>query len=361
VTDDRTGGKGAPVLEAPHRRREQLRTVSPAARIIEPLGYHAYRAGSWIVCRIPDRIAWSLVGTAMVAGAMLWPKKRRWSEENYAHVLGVEPGHPRARRMARRQYMHYGRYVVEIMKLPSLPRERVRRMVSSQSADSLEGVWKASNGVIIVATHLANNEAGITGCDGRGWPLSAVADDTAYSGIFSILEELRGMWGVKIVPWRNLREVFKVLRRKEFLILLIDWGYREDGIPVKWFGSWTRLPAGPAVLAGKTGASIVPVFMRREGDWQFVAEHGEPILVPSTEPREVLHATQKMADALEAWIRTAPDQWYVFKPHWPTTKEEEERIAAEAAAIEAGTAGLPQMADAGAASAPAASTAGASE
>ena len=47
------------------------------------------------------------------------------------------------------------------------------------------------------------------------------------------------------------------------LALLIDWGYRADGIPVRLFGAWTTLPAGPATLAAKTGATIVPVAIRR--------------------------------------------------------------------------------------------------
>ena len=40
----------------------------------------------------------------------------------------------------------------------------------------------------------------------------------------------------------------------EMLALLIDWGYRSDGIPVRLFGAWTTLPAGPATLAAKTGS-----------------------------------------------------------------------------------------------------------
>ena len=297
MTERRTGEKGA-ALVAPHRRREGF---SPA-HLLEPLGLYAYRTGAWLISHIPDRLAYRLLGWAMLAGYWLAPKKRRWVELNFSHVLGVEPGHPAARRMARRAYYHYGHYVTELMKLPSMGRDAAAEVMDPGSVDSIEAIWKSSKGVILVAAHLANNEAGMAGVASRGWPMNVVADDTSFEGIFELLEKQRAAWGVKVVPWRNLREVFRCLRRREFLTLLVDWGYHEDGIPVLWFDAWTRLPAGPAVLAAKTGASIVPVFMRRAGDWRFEAAHAEPILVSSTDPREILHATQKMADALEAGL-----------------------------------------------------------
>ena len=46
--------------------------------------------------------------------------------------------------------------------------------------------------------------------------------------------------------------------------LLVDWGYRSEGIPVRLFDAWTTLPAGPATLAAKTGAVVAPGRPRRE-------------------------------------------------------------------------------------------------
>ena len=69
---------------------------------------------------------------------------------------------------------------------------------------------------------------------------------------------LREEWGAHVIPWKNLREIFKVLRNREMLGLLIDWGYRSDGIPVRLFGAWTTLPAGGADVP----ASSVPCWTR---------------------------------------------------------------------------------------------------
>ncbi len=164
--------------------------------------------------------------------------------------------------------------------------------------------------------------------------MSAVADDSTFPELFELLREQRARWSVSLVPWRNLREVFGVLRRAEILALLIDWGYRSDGVPVRLFDAWTTLPAGPAVLSARTGAPILHVSVRR-------TEHGfrvtpSPIIrVASTEPAEILRASQALAAALEATIVAAPEQWYSFKPLWPAEEDEARSLAERAAAMAA--------------------------
>ena len=119
------------------------------------------------------------------------------------------------------------------------------------------------------------------------------------------------------------------------LALLVDWGYRPEDVPVRLFGAWTTLPAGPATLAGKTGAVILPVAARRLPDGRVHASIDRPILVASTSPADVLRATQEIADALERVIAAAPDQWYSFKPMWPESAAEATELEARAARMAA--------------------------
>jgi len=113
----------------------------------------------------------------------------------------------------------------------------------------------------------------------------------------------------------------------EMLALLVDWGYRSDGIPVRLFDSWTCLPAGPAVLAAKTGATILPIVVRRRPDGRMYVGADAPIKVRSTDPIEIGRATQAVALALQRIVAAAPDQWYSFKPMWPPTREEADALA----------------------------------
>ncbi len=315
-------------LDAPHRRSDD-----GYSRVIERVTVLAYRAASWVMGRLPEEPMVRLLGWVLQASYVVWPSKRRWSNDNFAHVLGLEPSDPAVRRLALRAYATYARYLVELMRLPQRPLDEVMGLTEAEGLDELEAIWRASGkGAIVTVPHIGNNEAAAAGLAHRGLPLSGVADDTGFPELLALLTRQREAWGVRTIMWRNLREMFGVLRRGEVLVLLIDWGYRPDGIPVRLFGDWTTLPAGPAVLAAKTGVPILPVAVRRHGDGRYVLTHDEFIGVASTEPAEIGRATQALADALGRAIAEAPDQWYSFKPMWPPTPEEAAELAGRAAA-----------------------------
>ncbi len=317
-------------LEAPHRRPEPASRLvrKTLAKAVEKAAVRGYRSVSWLIGHVPPGIARAAIGRGAQASYLAWPTKRRWSNANFGHVLGLPPTDRRVRRLALRAYHEYARYVVELMRLPAMPRSEAGQLVSGLELDGLEPIWKeAKGGLIFALGHVGNNEAVAAGVAARGWPVSVVADDSAYPELFEDFRRLRESWGIHVIPWRNLREIYGVLRRREMLALLVDWGYRSDGIPVRLFDAWTTLPAGPAALAAKTGSRIVPITIRRDAKDHFHVRWDAPIDVPSSAPADLLRATQQLADSLAASIKAAPEQWYSFKPMWPET-------AAESAALE---------------------------
>ena len=336
-------------LDAPHRRKGQ-RPPDPGAngvaglrlrfrrsrtqlarRPTERVAVVAYAAAVWVVAHVPQGLARWVIGTASQAGYVLWPTKRAWSNANFRRVVGAPADDTRVRRLALNAYREYARYLVETMRLESLsPDEAIERVVQTD-LDRIEEVWRSSEGGLIFALgHVGNNEAVAAGVANRGWPISVVADDSSFPEMFERFRRLREAWGVHVIPWRNLREIYAVLKRREMLALLIDWGYRSDGVPVRLFGEWTTLPAGPATLAAKTKSIILPVAIRRGDDGMFHVSFAPLIRVPSGSDADVARATQEIADRLQATIAAAPAQWYSFKPIWPATQAEADELEARA-------------------------------
>lgn len=319
-------------LEAPHRRLES----SP--RLVEKAAVIGYKATAAALAHLPPPLSREVIGGFSQLGYLVLPSKRRWSNRNFGHVLGLPPDHPRVRRMALRAYKEYATYMVELMRLPSRPKDEVSSLVEGEGIDRIIDGWKDSGkAAIVVAGHVGNNEAVAAAIAWRGLPANVVADDSSFPEIFEILRRQRESWGVHVVPWRNLRELFKILRNNEMLALLVDWGYRSDGIPVKLFGAWTTLPAGPATLAAKTGAVIAFMAVRRTTDGHFHIDADEVFGVPSSRPADLQLATQRIADSLERTIAAAPEQWYSFKPIWPSDPAEARELGERAAAMLAGS------------------------
>ena len=326
-------------LEAPHRRLETAsRSRAIGRRALERIALVVYRSGEWIIGRLPRRLVEGAFSVVLQGSYLLWPTKRRWSNTNFGHVLGLPPDDPAVRRVARAAYRSYARYLVELMRLPRMSDAEVEGTVEPLELEAMMAIWHESNGLILTIAHIGSNEAVGRGMAHHGLPFNVVADDSTFPELFEHLRRQREEWSVKLIPWRNLREIFNVLRRREILVLLVDWGYRPDGVPVTLFDAWTTLPAGPAFLAGKTGATILPITIRRIDDRRFHVEGDPPIRVPSTSDRDVAAATQQLAGWLERTIAAAPDQWYSFKPIWPLAADEQRTLEERATAMRSSSA-----------------------
>lgn len=79
------------------------------------------------------------------------------------------------------------------------------------------------------------------------------------------------------------------------------------------FDSPFFVPEGPFRLAALSGASVVPVFARRSGFFQYELSVAKPItLARRPSPEELLAAAQRAADAMQDRIRESPTQWFHF-------------------------------------------------
>ncbi|MFL5777963.1 MAG: lysophospholipid acyltransferase family protein [Chloroflexota bacterium] len=341
-------------LEAPHRRRDA------PPRIVEKGAVLAYRGAARVLGALPAEPSRAVAGRLAQASYHLWPMKRRWSNRNFAHVLGLSPDDPEVRRTSLAAYRQYGRYLVDLMRLPSQRQADLVDLVEPLDVADIERIRASSPaGIILAAAHIGHNEAVCASVADLGLPITVVADDTSFPELFELLSRQRIGWGVNVVPWRNLRSIYQVLKRREFLALLTDWGYKADGVPVRLFGAWTALPAGPAYLAAKTGSLIVPLSIAREANGRFRVIWLDPIAVESTDPATLQAATQRVADALARAIARAPVQWYSFKPLWPAGDEEATDLERRARLMLAGTpdpgpgrAGRPPAGDRGVVSEP---------
>jgi KDO2-lipid IV(A) lauroyltransferase len=318
-------------LEAPHRR------VEPGPRIVEKVAVVGYKTAERLLGILPAGPSQFVASRITQASYLLWPTKRRWSNRNFGHILGLPPDHPKVRRLALSAYAEYGRYLVELMRLPSRTAAELDQLAGDIDVVAVKRLREeCPGGLILAAQHMGSNEAVAVSIAEHGLPISVVADDSSFPELFEHLRREREQWSVRLIKWRNLRGIFEVLRKREMLALLVDWGYRPDGIPVRMFDSWTTLPAGPATLAAKTRSWIVSVRINRRPDGKFHLSWSDPIKVASTDPAELQRATQAMADELESIIGAAPHQWYNFKPLWPASAEEAADLERRAGIMQAG-------------------------
>jgi KDO2-lipid IV(A) lauroyltransferase len=110
------------------------------------------------------------------------------------------------------------------------------------------------------------------------------------------------------------------LKGNGLLALLVDRPACGEGVRVRFFGEDIEVPSGPARLALRSGAKIVPAaFARiRPSDpavavlTDFTVEHERT----GDMNVDIQSVMQAVMGAHERFIRAHPDQWYMFRELW---------------------------------------------
>ena len=99
-------------------------------------------------------------------------------------------------------------------------------------------------------------------------------------------------------------------------VLAVQMDRVPDGMrarTVEFLGETRAIPEGPLLLAALSGAPIVTTLTRRLGYLSYEFVSIEPVELPRRPTSEQLdEAAQSIANAIEAYVRKYPTQWYHF-------------------------------------------------
>jgi lauroyl/myristoyl acyltransferase len=241
---------------------------------------------------------------------------------------GRQPDRTTLRVMTRRAYLAYARYWVDGARLPAASPALVASRLRTEGFEHLRRAMEAGKGVIMALPHVGSWEWGGSWLNSVGYPMTAVAEVLEPPELFEWFIRQRVAAGLTVVPLdhRAPATLSRVLREGRLVGLLCDRDLVGNGVEVDFFGEKTVFPGGPAVLAIRTGATLVTtaVFNPAYG------VHHAVISAPLDTTRsgslhdDVVRITQQIAHHFEGYISSAPEQWHMFQPAWPSERAAEE-------------------------------------
>ncbi len=286
--------------------------------------YYLWRFLSWLIAYLPPSVTDSLAGGSGASAYYIWWGRRKIARENFARVLGKSPNDPAVGRVARSSFSNYCRYLVEVMRYPSVPLDQLEQRVVIHETDEFRRAMTGGTSVIMISAHFGNMDYASAVATQRYGRFTLAAETIHPVQLFQYLARLRAERGVDLIPYDKApRKILEAVKRKEWIGFLIDFGVNNQkdiaGTEVMFFGAPTRFPASPAILAQRTGVPIIVAhtFIDRDRRIQSTAEG--PIYVPKELPREqaAQQTMQCVAELMEKFIRAHPEQWYVFRAMWP--------------------------------------------
>ena len=162
-------------------------------------------------------------------------------------------------RWARRSFRAYARYWVEGARLGSTAPAEVEQRTFVQGLQYLVEGIAAGKGVIMALPHVGSWEYGGAFLATQDLPMTSVAERIEPPELFEFFVEQRADMGLTIVPLDGSSggAIVSTLRRGGLVGLLCDRDLNGTGVEVQFFGERTTMPAGPATLALRTGATLV--------------------------------------------------------------------------------------------------------
>ena len=170
----------------------------------------------------------------------------------------------------------YARYYVESFRLPSLSKRAVDRPFTVDGFHHITEALEGGKGCIFALPHLGGWEWAGRWMTDRGHRLTVVVEALDPPELFEWFADLRKDLGMTVVPTGPEAgpAVLRALRANEIVCLLCDRDIERHGVEVEFFGERTTMPGGPAVLALRTGAPILPIAVYFEARGQHPARRG---------------------------------------------------------------------------------------
>lgn len=283
--------------------------------------YRVYRFCEWLASWLPERVGYAL---ARVAGIAIFACARQRRETLIANQRRLIPTASRRQiaRNARSASITVAKNYYDLFRLPSMTNEQILAYFDGQGLEHLAAAYARGKGVIIVAPHMGSYSLVPSYVSCLGYPTVAVVERIRDARLHAYFVRLRAHHGLRILTTgaEDVRHILKALRQGAVVLMVSDRNVGTSSDDVMFFGERTLLPAGPALVARRTGAALLPAYSYRTDNRRSVGVALPEMHLPESKgnPDERRHAdTQAVAHQLEQMILRAPDQWAVFQPVWP--------------------------------------------
>lgn len=248
-------------------------------------------------------------------------RRRRIADKNIEACFGDRFSPSQRRRIILESCQNITKSLLELFKFSRMKPEEVAKLVEFEGVEHLRDAAAEGNGVIVVTAHYGNWELLGAMIGELGYKLTVVARDASDPETAEMVNAARRRLGMRVLGREDLGEMLKVLRQGDVLGVLPDQRQLKSGRLLRFLGRPAPTALGPAVLALRSRAPLVPAFARRLPNGRFKVVFRPPIRIPKAPRRTELVGAcmQAVNDAISREIAEHPEQWLWFHDRWATS------------------------------------------
>lgn len=295
-------------------------------RLLETLRYIALfvgiLAGRAIIRLVPRSWLLALFRTIADLGFHLFRGFRERSLGNLTLALGDKLGPGEAPALVRASLRNFFRGFIELGLAVESSLEQMRREIPARGVEHLKTALDKGNGVIVLSAHLGNFLLLGSRLAAEGYPVHVLINHPRTGKSGALADRYRLKIGQRTIHSHPRDEAFRdlvgVLRQNEIAVVIADELRANSGVYVPFFGRTVVARRGPATLALRTGAALVPACLERgpAGDLRLVIEPEIELARAGKIKANVSENTARITAWLERTVRAHPGQWSWMNVRW---------------------------------------------
>ena len=219
---------------------------------------------------LPLKVFTALFTAASSLYFQLVTRYRRKIRENLEIAFGPLLEDREVERVTNKIAENIGSHFAETIITTTPKQNRILAKIGIEGVENLDKALAQGKGVIAVSAHLGDFTILSVKMIREGYPFTMLIRDPDSKEIVKLFRKLQKQQGGHYIPinqWRvALREILGRLKKNEVVCFLNDERKKGSDVEVDFFGHPALTATGPAVIALKTGAPVVPVFIVRTGE-----------------------------------------------------------------------------------------------
>lgn len=277
-----------------------------------------------------SRSAWlKFCGALGRLSAIFTVNSRKRVVRHLTMVYGKEKTPDEIRKLSKKVFEMLGKNAGDIIQSVNISsREDFEKFRVIHGAEHAEAAYRKGKGVIFLTGHIGPFEYIATELAFRGYKPLIVGTKLKDDRLNDLLASNRNKFGAQLVErGKDTVKLVKNLKLGGTMIILIDQDTKVKSRFVNFLGYPCATPIGATIMALKTGAAVVPMFLHQREDYKIEINCYPELEMTITgdEETDLVVNTQKLSDVTEREVRKYPEQWVWMHERWKTKPGEEIR------------------------------------
>lgn len=251
----------------------------------------------------------------------LWSSRRKIALENIRKSISFQAiitSRP-PETIIQNIFKNMGRSLAELIKTYYGFDKKIFEYVEIEGIENFHQAQSKGKGILFLTGHCGNWELLSLTASVKLFPITIIARPINNPYVNKYVERMRQRYGNKVIYKKDaIRPIIKTLKNNGVVGILMDQAVLSDeGYITDFLGRWAWTTKTPAIIARKTGAAALPVFIHRTKRGHRIRIYPEIVLSPTQDLESAtIEDTKRFSSFIEEYIREHPDEWLWIHRRW---------------------------------------------